>query len=201
LEGESVRGWAIEWRRAGELLQITEPTAEEVAAVAPLLAAFYNDAHNRRLLANTQTLTEGDVIDVFRDCHAAGGRPLLLWRDGRLVGDADLRRVDLAGGTAEFAILIGDRAQQGRGLGTRFAAMAHVFAFTTLGFQRLYIAIVADNPGSRRLFQKLGYEGDDSVLARAGADASDDVTLSCSRARFESLWASATFDVRVARRA
>jgi hypothetical protein len=153
-----------------------------VAAAAPQLAAFYNEPHNRRLLANTQTLTEGDVVDVFRDCHGAGGRPMLLWRDGALVGDADLRRVDLIDGTAEFAILIGDRAQQGRGLGTRFAAMAHVFAFATLGFQRLYIAIVAGNVGSQRLFEKLGYERDDSVLARGGADAPDDVTLSCSRA-------------------
>jgi len=195
-----MRGWTIEWRRAGDRLQITEPTPDEVAAVAPQLAAFYNDPHNRRLLANTQTLTDGDVVDVFRDCHAAGGRPLLLWRDGVLVGDGDLRRVDLAGGTAEFAILIGDRAQQGRGLGTQFAAMAHVFAFATLGFQRLYIAIVAGNVGSQRLFQKLGYQPDDSAQARASADAPDDVTLSCSRERFASLWASATVDVRVARR-
>ena len=193
-------GWAIEWQRGDERLRITEPTELEVADAAPLLAAFYNDPDNRRLLANTITLSEADVVDVYRDCRAAGGRPLLLWRNGVLAGDADLRRVDAAARTAEFAILVGDRAQQGQGLGTRFAVMAHAFAFATLGFRRLYIAIVADNAGSRRLFEKLGYQPDDSAPARAGADAPEDLTLSCSRARFESLWARETVDVRIERR-
>ena len=195
-------GWAIDWQRGDDQrLRITEPTDAEVADAAPRLASFYNDPHNRRLLANTITLSEADVLDVYRDCRAAGGHPLLLWRNGVLVGDADLRRVDVAARTAEFAILIGDGAQQGQGLGTRFAVMAHAFAFATLGFGRLYIAIVANNAGSRRLFGKLGYEPDDSAAARAGADVPEDVTLSCSRERFESLWGTATVDVRVARRA
>ena len=75
-------GWAIDWQRGDdERLRITEPTDAEVAAVAPRLASFYNDPHNRRLLANTITLSEADVLDVYRDCRAAGGRPLLLWRN------------------------------------------------------------------------------------------------------------------------
>jgi RimJ/RimL family protein N-acetyltransferase len=195
-----MRGWAIDWQRDGEPLRIIEPTDAEVARAAPRLAAFYNDPHNRRLLANTVELSEADVIDFYGSCRASGGHPLLLWREGGLVGDADLRRVDHARGTAEFAILIGDRPQQGRGLGTSFAVMAHAFAFATLHLQRLYIAIVADNAGSRRLFEKVGYEPDDSALARASADASDDLTLSCSRERFESLWGRETVDVRASPR-
>jgi len=65
-------GWAIEWRSAEDLLQITEPTPFEVAAAAPQLAAFYNEPHNRRLLANTQTLTEGDVVKVRMPDSQAG---------------------------------------------------------------------------------------------------------------------------------
>lgn len=194
-------GWLIDWQRDGERLRITEPTAAEVAAAAPRLASFYNDPHNRRLLANTVALSEADVVEFYADCRGAGGRPLLLWRGDTLAGDADLRRVDERAGTAEFAILIGERAQQGQGLGTRFAVMAHAFAFATLGLRRLYIAVVAGNAGSLRLFEKLGYERDDSPLARAGADAPDDVTLSCSRPRFEALWGAETLAVRIAPRA
>jgi len=197
-----VLGWAIDWRRGGdERLRITEPTDAEVAAAAPRLASFYNEPHNRRLLANTVELSEADVLAFYAGCRASGGHPLLLWCNGVLVGDADLRRVDAAHGTAEFAILIGERAQQGRGLGTWFAVMAHAFAFATLNLQRLYIAIVADNVGSRRLFDKLGYQRDDSDLARASADAPDDLTLSCSRERFASLWGRETAGVRVGPRA
>lgn len=192
--------WAVEWQRPDVRLRLIEPTPGEVADVAPSLAGFYNEPHNRRLLANTITLAASDVIDVYRDLDAAGGHPFLLSRDGVVVGDADLRRLDATAGTAEFAILLGDRALQGQGLGTHFAVMAHAFAFTTLGLQRLYIAIVADNLGSQRLFEKLGYQPDDTDAARTGADAPTDVTLSCSRARFESLWNAATVGLRILKR-
>ena len=49
--------WAIE-HREGEAagddgLLALEPTPAEIAAAAPALAAFYNDPHNRRMMANT----------------------------------------------------------------------------------------------------------------------------------------------------
>ena len=177
--------WLIEWRCEGEALRALEPTDAEAAAAAPALAAYYNDPVNRRLLGNTTSLAAGDVAAFYRDLRASGGRPLLLWRNGVLVGDADLRRVDPAAGTAEFAILIGDRALQGRGLGTRFATMAHTWAFATLGLARLHVAIVAGNVASTRLFERLGYRRDDGPGARASADDADDLTMSITRAEFE----------------
>jgi RimJ/RimL family protein N-acetyltransferase len=192
--------WAIEWQRDDARLQLIEPTAAEVADAAPVLASFYNEPHNRRLLANTIELTASDVVDVYRDLEAADGHAFLLLRDGVVAGDADLRRVAAAGGTAEFALLIGDRALQGQGLGTHFAVMAHALAFATFKLQRLYIAIVADNAGSKRLFEKLGYQRDDTPAARAGADAPTDVTLSCPRARFEALWGAAIDGLNIVRR-
>jgi RimJ/RimL family protein N-acetyltransferase len=173
------------WWRDGEAeLRIGEPTAAEVTAVAPRLTAFYNEPHNKRLLANTLDLTAQDVSDFYRQVRADGGHTLLLWRDGVLMGDADFRRVDAAAGTAEFAILIGERAAQGQGMGTRFATMAHALIFATLPLARVYVSIVAGNAASLRLFQKLGYQRDDSPQARAGADDATDVTLSVTRAAF-----------------
>jgi hypothetical protein len=57
-----------------------------------------------------------------------------------LNGDADFRNVD--GSEAEFAILIGQHAQQSRGLGTRYAAMMHVAALRVLGFERVYATVI-----------------------------------------------------------
>lgn len=184
-DGPSVTAWQGLWRRPGEgALRVSEPTAAQLGAVAPQLAAFYNEPHNKRLLANTVDLTAADVAAFHAEVRADGGRTLLLWRDDRLMGDADFRHVDSRAGTAEFAILIGERAAQGQGLGTRFATIAHALAFAALPLSRVYVSIVAGNVASLRLFEKLGYRPDDSPAARVRADDATDLTLSVTADAF-----------------
>jgi RimJ/RimL family protein N-acetyltransferase len=173
----------IEWSSQGEVLAAVEPTPAEVAAGAGELAAAYNDAHNRVMMAHTAEMSAAEVVAHYASMAQAGARPFLLLRDGALAGDADLRHI--AGGRAEFAILVAARAAQGRGLGTRFALMLHAFAFRALGLQRVYVTIVPGNAASRRLFEKLGYQPDDTPGARAYADDETDVSLSIARADFE----------------
>jgi RimJ/RimL family protein N-acetyltransferase len=178
--------WAVEWRRGDELLSATEPTGEELAGAAAALAAAYNDDHNRRMMAHEETLDADEVVAYYSELRGEGGRPFLLQLDGALMGDADLRNIE--GGAGEFAIMIGARAAQGRGLGTRYAIMLHAFAFSVLGLDRLYMSVIPANTASRRLFEKLGYALDDSPEARDFADEDSDVTMSIAREPFESLW-------------
>ena len=180
------RLWAIEWRQDDELLGAVEPTAAEIARAAPALAGHYNDDHNRRMMAHEETLDAGEVAAYYAELRGEGGRPFLLERDGILMGDADLRNID--GPAGEFAIMIGARAAQGRGLGTRYAVMLHAFAFGVLGLERLYMSVIPANAASRRLFEKLGYEFDDSADARDFADEETDVRMSIARAPFEARW-------------
>lgn len=179
------RRWSAEWRCDGALLCAREPTEAETREAAPKLAAFYNEPHNRRMLANTVALTGDDVVSFYGELRGAAGHPLLLWRDDALVGDADLRRIDGAARTGEFAILVGERTWHGRGLGTRFATMAHLFAFAALGLERIYVSIVADNAASARMLAKLGYRPDDGPVARGYADEPADVTMSLDHVAFE----------------
>jgi ribosomal-protein-alanine N-acetyltransferase len=115
--------------------------------------------------------------------RAAGERPFLLEQDGQLMGDADLRNVRAA--EAEFAILVGPRVQQSRGLGTRFAAMLHAAALRVMGFERIYATVIPQNIASRRVLEKLGYQVDPSPRAASFADAEDDIALSVDRIQFE----------------
>lgn len=178
------RLWAVEWTQGGELLAAIEPTAEELRRAAPALAAFYNDDHNRRMMAHDdEPHTAEDVVAYYEELRVEGGRPFLLYLDGVLMGDADFRNID--GDTAEFAIMIGGRAAQGRGLGTRFGRMLHVFGFGTLGLGRIYISVIPANTASRRLFEKLGYQIDDSPDAREFVDEPSDITMSLPRATFD----------------
>ena len=175
----------IELAEGGHRLLGCEPTRAEVAAAAPRLASFYNDPHNRTMLAHEEAMSVSDVVAHYRTLAFEGGRAFLLELDGLLVGDADLRHVD--GEQAEVAILVGERAIQGKGLGTLFGVMLHAFAFRTLRLQRLYASIIPANAASLRLFGRLGYERDDSPAARRHIDEPDDVTLSLVATRFEEL--------------
>ncbi|HVV51281.1 MAG TPA: GNAT family N-acetyltransferase [Polyangia bacterium] len=178
------RPWAVEWTQGGETLLAIEPGAGELRQVAPALAAFYNDDHNRRMMAHDdEPHTPDDVVAYYEALRAEGGRPFLLYRDGVLMGDADFRNI--VGDRGEFAIMIGARSAQGRGLGTRFARMLHAFGFGTLGLGRIYVSVIPANTASRRLFERLGYRIDDSPEARALIDEPSDVTLSLPRAAFD----------------
>ena len=174
--------WRLGWARPEGAIEAIEPSFAELAASAPDLAVFYNEPRNRGLLGHTSDLGAADVEAHYRRVWGGRGRPFLLHRQGGLVGDADLRNV--GAGFAEFAILIGSRAEQGRGLGTRFATLIHAFAFEAMDLRRLYVSILPTNPGSRRLFEKLGYAPDSSAEARAYADDAEDLTFSMDREVF-----------------
>jgi RimJ/RimL family protein N-acetyltransferase len=195
--------WTVEWRDEDQVLTAIEPTEAEIAGAASELAGYYSDAHNRRMMAHEEeAFTSEAVAAYYRELRDDGGRPFLLLQSAAgaasLVGDGDLRNIE--DGTAEVAIMIGARNVQGRGLGTRYAIMLHVFAFQVLGLERLYISVIPANAASRRLFEKLGYEIDDSPEARDLIDDETDVTMSVSRARFESTVAASLPGIRTAKR-
>ena len=124
-----------------------------------------------------------DVLAYYEELRIEGGRPFLLYVDGVLMGDADFRNIE--DGTGEFAIMIGGRASQGRGLGTRFGLMLHLFGYDVLGLERIYISVIPANAASRRLFEKLGYRIDDSPEARLFIDEETDLTMSLARSAFD----------------
>jgi RimJ/RimL family protein N-acetyltransferase len=188
---------AIAWQLGERALVAIEPTAAEVAQHAPALALAYNDPHNAPMLGNTEELDADDVIDHFEALGEAGARQFLLFVDGELAGDADLRGLrvhgadDRAGGrrrTAEFAFMISAPAAQGQGLGTRFALMLHAFAFASpprgVALDTVYASVVPANTASLRVFAKLGHAIDDTPAARAYADEPGDVVLAIDRATF-----------------
>jgi RimJ/RimL family protein N-acetyltransferase len=186
----------IEWSTDAGALVALEPTPDDIAAHAAELAVGYNEPTNASLMGHTDTIEPAEIVEHYADMLAEGARPFLLFRDGELVGDADLR--GLRGGSAEFAFMIGARNVQGKGLGTRFAIMIHAFGFATLELARIYASIVPHNTASRRVFEKLGYEVDDSAAARAYADEPGDVVMRIDRASFEQRHAAALAAIRIA---
>lgn len=187
-----------DWQTQVDHLRAYEPTREETARFAPMMATYYNDAYNRSMLSNTVAMSPDEVKEHFESLRRKGGKPFLLERNGVLIGDADLRHITPK--TAEFAILIGQRTLQGKGLGTRFAILLHALAFQGLGLERFFISIIPTNLASQHMFAKLGYQRDDSPTARTFVDEASDFTYSISRTDFETAHASQLPQIRWALR-
>ena len=186
----------ITWSTPAGRLVAVEPRADEIERHAAALAAAYNDPHNAPLLGHTDDVDDSEVVDHYADVAEAGGRNFLVFLDGELVADADLRKV--GGGAAEFAFLVASPTAQGKGLGTRIATMIHAFGFGWLGLERIYASIIPHNAASRRVFDKLGYQVDDSPAAQAYADDPGDITMAIDRTAFERSHAAAMAEIAIA---
>jgi RimJ/RimL family protein N-acetyltransferase len=179
----------VDWPLSDSKLSAMAPSEVQITEHAPTLATFFNEPHNRYMMGNTVCMTSSDVIRHYADLKASGGIPFLLFVDGALVGDADFRHP--AHGWVEFAIVLGPRQTQGKGLGTRFAIMLHAWAFFRLGVERILVTILPHNQASLRLFEKLGHRPDISLDAHAFAEDASDYVLSISREEFHACHAAA----------
>jgi RimJ/RimL family protein N-acetyltransferase len=185
----------ITWVTPAMRLVAIEPRPDEIVHHAGVLAAAYNDPRNAPLLGHTEDVDEDDVVAHYADVARAGGHNFLVFADGAIAADADLRKV--GGGAAEFAFMVASPAAQGKGLGTRVATMVHAFGFRRLGLERIYASIIPGNAASRRVFDKLGYQVDDSPAARAYADEPGDLTMAIDRAAFECAHALAMAEIEI----
>ena len=186
----------IDWTTDPGQLSAVEATPELVEQHAAALADGYNHPRNALLMGHTDPIDADEVIEHYADMIAEGARAFLLFRDGALDGDGDLRGFDA--GAAEFAFMIGAPDAQGKGLGTRYAQMIHAFGFQHAGLERIYASIVPHNTASRRVFDKLGYVLDESPAARHFADEPGDIVMAIDRATFERVNAAAIAQFRFA---
>lgn len=82
---------------------------------------------------------------------------LCLARGGRHIGNLYLRDVDWVARHAEVHMFIGDRAFRGRGYGGDALGQMVAYAFGTLGLERLYLYVLADNIPAVRLYESRGF--------------------------------------------
>lgn len=181
---ESFTPYELKMTWNGKTLSAREPTAREMQDSAPTLAEWYSEAYNRQMM-DGQVMTSEEALETLETARVRGDRPFLLYVDNVLAGDADFRHVSPP--TGEFAIMIGRRDAQGRGLGTAFARMLHWFAFRVLKLDTVYLTVLETNIAGRRCYEKLGYAHDDGEAACAFVEGDRDIPMSLSRATFESL--------------
>jgi RimJ/RimL family protein N-acetyltransferase len=99
---------------------------------------------------------QGTSIWSFTICLLADDRP---------IGNVTLRNPDRENGNAEVAIVITDKASQGRGLGTDALNCLVDFGFGELRLERIYLHVFDYNARAMRSYEKAGFQTD-AVLRR-----------------------------------
>lgn len=77
--------------------------------------------------------------------------------DDTCLGHVGLYQIDQRVRTAEFAIMIGERKAQGRGLGRAVTRAVLEFGFAMLNLNRISLSLLSNNTRALRLYESLGF--------------------------------------------
>lgn len=117
-------------------------------AVASLLGGFstgYSREDLRRWVEAHRTRAD-EVLWVIASAE-----------DGRCLGHVGLYQIDHRIRSAEFAIMLGDRAAQGRGLGRLCTRFMVEYGFRELNLNRISLQVLATNERALGLYRSLGF--------------------------------------------
>ena len=76
------------------------------------------------------------------------------------IGHAGLYQIDSRVRKAEYAILIGDKEHQGKGLGKTVSKAVLAFGFEELNLHRISLRVIATNARAIRLYESVGMRRD-----------------------------------------
>lgn len=139
----------------GERLTLRTPRIED----APLLLRWFNDPEIGRFMDDPQgEITHDDIIEKFFVAKQVDLDLIATLKEtGRDIGYCSLYNIDYANRMAEVSFLVGDRATQGKGLGTEMMQLLIAVGFYHLGLNRLYASVTDLNLPSARVFDRCGF--------------------------------------------
>lgn len=85
------------------------------------------------------------------------GRCFVIEHEGKMIGQINYNEVHKLDLSTELDILIADRKNQGRGLGSEAIRLLQRYLFQQLGLRRLRMEVVSENPRALRAFGKAGF--------------------------------------------
>jgi len=76
----------------------------------------------------------------------------------KMIGSCGFQNIDWRVGQAEVGILIGEKSQWNKGLGTSAMELLVSHAFETLNLNRVFLRVFETNLGAIRSYEKIGFE-------------------------------------------
>jgi RimJ/RimL family protein N-acetyltransferase len=74
------------------------------------------------------------------------------------IGNVNLTAISWINRSAEFSIMLGDKSQWGKGLGTEATKLMLKHAFEELNLHRVYLTVRNDNESAMKLYEKAGFK-------------------------------------------
>ena len=105
----------------------------------------------------------------------------------RPIGAAGLEDINHYKRTAEFYIIIGDKATWGRGYGTEVTRLMLDYGFTCLGLHNIFLWVNAANERGIRAYRRAGFRvaGRHRQSVRLGGRAYDSILMDCLATEFQ----------------
>lgn len=129
----------------------------------PRVNAWRNDPDVIRLLgANFMFIGLGIDQKWFENYvanRAAAIRLAIIVADANLcIGLVNLTSIHAINRSAEFSIMLGDKAYWSQGVGYQATLQILRHAFDDLNLHRIHLTVLEDNTRARRLYQKIGFK-------------------------------------------
>lgn len=123
------------------------------------------DAEIGHFLGLKMPIGEDGAEEYARIMAAQQGKTMFsfsicLLGEDRAIGNVTLRGIDRENGSAELAIVISDKSQLGRGLGTNALDCIVDFGMGELRLERIYLHVFDYNARARRSYEKAGFKTD-----------------------------------------
>ncbi|HDY90204.1 MAG TPA: N-acetyltransferase, partial [bacterium] len=118
----------------------------------PLVTQFMN----KGIFPNTELVQEEffeSILKSKNDVQLA----IILKDDDSLIGIVGIHKINWAHRHGDISILIGDKAQWGKGIATEAVGFVVKHAFTKMNLRRLTAGMPAVNAGSRKCFKNNGF--------------------------------------------
>jgi len=135
------------------LRQLSEENADED------YKGWLSDSETNKYLETRNESIEGLKVYI-KEKNAATNALFLgvfLKENEKHVGNVKLEPIDFEKKTAIFGILIGDKSQWNKGLGTEVSKLVIDYAFGELGLGEITLGVDSENTVAIRLYKKLGF--------------------------------------------
>ncbi len=137
------------------------------------VARWRNDPRIRSRLFSNETITEAGHLKWLEHIHLQGRRLEFMIVDRsteRSIGTVGLSDIDWEYGHAEYGVLIGEEAAEGKGLAREATEMILAHAFGKLGLRRVYLRVFSDNERALNLYRRVGFVQEEILRRHAYKD-------------------------------